>query len=424
MNASGFLNRLINYEKIPGYDYDLDGFRRFLANFNNPHYQIPNVIHVAGTKGKGSVAALLRSCLSACGYRVGSFTSPHLSSVHERIQVGDYQIPESDLNAYIKQIKPYIKKEQRARTYFEVLTTIAFLYFIDLQTEFNIFETGLGGRLDSTSVVKPIITVITRIGYDHQNLLGFNLPEIAKEKAGIIKSGIPLILARQRPSAAQVLERTARKKGAPFVYSDAYHTIRVLNVDIRGTKVHVVGRLGDFTLCLPLIGYHHAENLSIALAILCELRDLGSRLPLKNIIRGISHTALRGRFDIVSHRPLIIFDCAHNRDSYEALFRTIQDLKINNFNLVFGTSEGKNFDYCTRHIVPCAREIILVRADHPRAIEPLLLASQMRSSNKHITIVPAMKRALEYIQNPPCSKHTTIITGSFYLWQSEWCCEE
>jgi len=420
VNASGFLNSLVNYEKTTGYDYDFDGFRKFLSHLHDPHQRLSNTVQIAGTKGKGSVAALLQAGLKTCKFRVGLFTSPHLSTVHERIRIDDKNITESELRTYLERIKPYIKKRHRARTYFEVLTAVAFLHFIKKNTDINILETGLGGRLDSTSTTRPIITAITKIGYDHQNLLGTTLPEIAKEKAGIIKSGVPLVLTRQRPSAARILERTAQKKGAPLAYSDTYHSIRIIEIDHRSTKVHVRGRLGDFTVRLPLIGRHHAENLSLTLAILCELRDLGFRLPLRNIIEGIKTVRLRGRFDVVSKDPYIIFDCAHNHESYEALYTTIHDIGIKKFRLIFGTSEEKDFRYCMKNIVPLAQEVILVRADHPRAVRPEYLARQFHSYNKNIIIAGSMTNALEYIRAHSRSRQPAIITGSFYLWQAEW----
>lgn len=421
MDATEFLDRLIDYEKIAGYDYDLEAFRRFLDLFGAPHQSLQNVIHIAGTKGKGSVAALLHSCLRACGYRVGLFTSPHLCSVHERIRINDRSITESELSMYVRRIVPFLGKKQAARTYFETLTTIAFLYFLDAHTDFVILETGLGGRLDSTNVVTPIMTIITRIGYDHQNLLGSTLPAIAQEKAGIIKSHVPLVLTDQRPSVSRVLRRIARLKHAPLVYCDTVHAVQTIDVTASGTRVNVQGRFGHFSLRIPLIGDHHAENLSLALAALSELRTPGFTITARAVRHGIARTRLRGRFDIVSRKPRIIFDCAHNPDSYAALGATIRDMRIKDFTLVFGTSDQKDFRYCERHIMPHAQEILLVQANHPRAVDPVLLATRVRKYNKHVIIAGTMKNALAYVNEHSRRGQTVIITGSFYLWQPQWC---
>jgi len=189
VNPEEFFNSLVDYEKIPGYDYKLEDFIEFLAKFDSPQKKLNNVIHIAGTKGKGSTAAMISSCLESCGYRVGLFASPHLKRINERIKINSIEISNHQLNKYIKEIKPYInmKTPVGARTYFEVLTTIAFLHFLKKKTDFTILEVGLGGRLDATNVTHPIISVITRIGYDHTNLLGNKLSQIAREKAGIIK---------------------------------------------------------------------------------------------------------------------------------------------------------------------------------------------------------------------------------------------
>lgn len=421
MDAARFLDRLIDYEKSTGYDYDLGAFRQFLGHFGSPHLSLRNVIHIAGTKGKGSVAALLNSCLVACGYRVGMFTSPHLSSVHERIRISGRPITEKDLYAALRRIAPFIGKRTHARTYFETLTTAAFLHFLKARTDCVILETGLGGRIDSTNVVTPIITAVTRIGYDHQNLLGHTLPAIAREKAGIIKPGVPLVLVRQRPSVSRILRRTARAMNAPVVYADAMHTVRATGVSTAGTQVNVEGYFGGFSLRMPLIGRHHAENLSLALAVLSELHRSGFSITVPTLRHGIARTRLPGRFDIVSRKPRIIFDCAHNPDSYGALAATIRDLRIKDFTLVFGTSDQKDFRYCERHIMPHAREILLVQADHPRAMGPARLAAHVRRYNRNVTIAGTVKNALEYIYARPRHGRTTIITGSFYLWQPQWC---
>jgi dihydrofolate synthase/folylpolyglutamate synthase len=420
VDASGFLNNLVNYEQVPGYDYDLKGYRAFLAHFNDPHHRVSNVIQIAGTKGKGSVAALLHSCLSACGYRVGLFTSPHLATVHERIRINNGAIKESELLRYIARIEPFVRKHHQARTYFEVLTTIALLHFHEHNTDFTILETGLGGRIDSTSVTRPISTVITRIGYDHQHLLGNRLQDIAWEKAGIIRNNIEVITVRQRPTVHRVLARVARQKDTRLVFSDTFHSIDPVRVTARGTKVHVNGHFGRFTVHMPLVGRHHAENLSLCLAVLSALRHAGHAITLPGVTQGIINTQLRGRFEVVSENPRIIYDCAHNTDSYKALDNTLHDIGIKDFRLVFGTSEHKDFSYCLKHIAPRAKEILLVQADHPRALRPELLARQFRRHNSTIVIAGSMKNALAYVHARPRTVQSTIITGSFYLWQSAW----
>jgi dihydrofolate synthase/folylpolyglutamate synthase len=420
VNPEKFLNSLINYEKIPGYNYDLTAFERLLHALGNPHKRLNNAIHIGGTKGKGSVAAMLSACLEACGYTVGTYTSPHLHSVHERILVNAQSIHDRDLEKFIRIIHPHIKKSTAARTYFEIVTAIAFLYFLSKKTDFTVLEVGLGGRLDATNVTRPLLSVITKIGYDHTQLLGKSLGLIAREKAGIIKERGHLITTDQRPSAQRVLVRAARWKKNSVTCAPTLHTLHAKRLSLKGTSASIHGDLGSFDAFIPLAGSHQLENLNITLAVLYELQKMGFNITVKDIKKGLKNTKLHGRFETVSTAPLVIYDCAHNQDSFKALADTIKSVGIKKFCLIFGSNLGKDYGHCVRHIFPKAREVFLVKTNSPRTVEPLRIYEHARKFQKKLTIASSVSAALECIKvrkKHPC----TIVTGSFYLWQKEWC---
>ncbi len=527
MNPEEFFNSLVDYEKIPGYNYKLNDFIEFLEKFDSPQKKLNNVIHIAGTKGKGSTAAMISSCLESCGYRVGLFTSPHLQKINERIKINNIEISNQDLMKYIKQIRPYIKRKHGARpvkyrklsgappikqhefhgtspvkyrklsgappikhhefhgasTFFEVLTTIAFLHFLKKNTDFSILEVGLGGRLDSTNVTQPIISVITKIGYDHTDLLGNRLSQIAREKAGIIKpppfpppqvdilknSNFPgsrafrivkygvqrvpslhamseditlpkygrkrptpenrqpkverdktmhgqLITIHQRSSVEQVIKKVAKKQHNKITFAEDQHNIKILNQSIKGSHLKINGEIGKFNTFLPLPGKHQVENLQIAMSVLNELRKKGFKITVPAIQKGIKRTDLHGRFEIISKRPLIIFDCAHNQDSFEALQKNLNLINTKDLYLIFGTNKDKHIGYCLKYIFPRAKEVLLVKTNNPRAMEPIDLYKKAKKYQKKLTIAPSVQSAIEYIKTKANHNPTIIITGSFYLW--------
>lgn len=422
MKPEVYLKSLVDYEKQPTYDYDLDEFIRFLERLDSPHCKLRNVIHIGGTKGKGACAELLASCLTRCGYKVGLYTSPHLAVLNERIKVNNTLITNSELSYYIGRIKKLKRKKRDsggARTFFETITAIAFLHFVRNSTDFTILEVGLGGRLDATNSIDPLITIITRIGYDHTALLGHTLSLIAQEKAGIIKKHGNLYTIQQRPRVQKILEKYCRLRSCSLHMAGQEHEIKVIKQTIKGSTLSVTGRLGKLKIFLPLPGVHQIENLSIVLAVLNELRNMNFNVTASGVKNGIRQTKLRGRFELISKNPPVIFDCAHNQDSFKALYFNIKELKIRNFSLVFGSSAGKDLSYALKNIFPEAKEVVLVKARNPRAILPVEINMRARKYQKNMIIAPSVAQALDYLKNKS-KKDSIIITGSFYLWQKNW----
>jgi dihydrofolate synthase/folylpolyglutamate synthase len=413
-----FLSSLVDYERVVSYNYDLEAYKEFLNAFDAPQKKLKNVILIGGTKGKGSTAAILNACLVSGGYRVGLYSSPHLCKLNERIRVNNRNIADTELENLVSRVKPLIVAKSGARSFFEALTTIAFLYFLEKQTDFTILEVGLGGRLDATNAADPLISVITRVGYDHTNLLGTTLSQITNEKAGIIRNNGELITIHQRFDAEKTIKRAVRDRSSSIIFADEQHKIDISDMSLKGSHVSITGRLGEIETFLPLAGAHQIENLALTLAVLFELKTMGFYLGLDTITKGIANTQLHGRFDVVSQTPLVIFDCAHNEDSFKALENTLRDLHIEDFHLVFGTNKDKDINYCLRNIFPKAREVYLVKSDNPRAVDPQDLLANAKRHQASVTISNSVPEAIQAASKSDAK--AIIITGSFYLWQKEW----
>lgn len=415
-----FLYSLVDYEKTVGYDYDLNAYKDFLTLFDAPHKKLKHVILIGGTKGKGSTAAILCACLISNGYKVGLYTSPHLRNVNERIKVNNRNITDTEFEGYISRIKPFIIGKNGARSFFETLTTIAFMHFLEKQVDFALLEVGLGGRLDATNATDPLISVITRIGYDHTNLLGTTLSQITREKAEITRDNGKLITIHQKPEVEKILKRVAQDHKSRIIFADEQHEFKVIDQSLKGSRVSISGRIGELDTLLPLIGKHQVENLSLVIAVLFQLKAQGFYLDLEAIETGIQHTQLHGRFEVVSENPLVIFDCAHNEDSFQALERNLQTLQITDFSLVFGTNEDKDISYCLRHIFPKAQSVFLVKSHNPRAREPRELMQTAQKFQERICVSRSVEAAIQSAVKNTGPNAAIIVTGSFYLWQEDW----
>jgi len=373
---------------------------------------------VAGTKGKGSTCAILASCLACAGYRVGLFTSPHLIKVNERIRINDRPIRNRELEHYIKKIKPFIDygECEGARSYFEALTAIAMLFFADRRVDYTVLEVGLGGRRDATNVSEPVVSVITRVGYDHTNLLGKKLSGIAFEKAGIIRERGVVVTVHQRPIVEKVIRTEARLRQSRLIFAEDNIALRAGKPTRRGTRFRIKGKFGGFPVFLPLAGIHQRENLALALAVLEELKNLDHTIPWSAIRRGVGQTRLAGRFETVSRKPLVIYDAAHNDDSFRALEKNLELLRGKNLYLIFGCSADKDINYCVKNIFPRARRIFLVQADHPRAMDPLEIIKKTKGMGSRIVVAPTVGRAMSLLKTMKDQNMAVVIGGSFYLY--------
>jgi dihydrofolate synthase/folylpolyglutamate synthase len=338
--------------------------------------------------------------------------------VNERIRINGRPIRDRELDHYLRKIKPFVEYGERegARSYFEALTAVAMLFFADRRVDYTVLEVGLGGRRDATNVSEPVVSVITRVGYDHTNLLGKKLSGIAFEKAGIIRERGAVVTVHQRPIVEKVIRTEARRRQSRLIFAEDNIILRAGKPTRRGTRFRVKCKFGGFPVFLPLAGIHQRENLALALAVLEELKNHDHPLPWSALRRGVGQTRLAGRFETVSRKPLVIYDAAHNDDSFRALEKNLDLLRGKHLYLIFGCSADKDISYCVKNIFPRARRIFLVQADHPRAMDPLEIIKMAKGMGSRITVAPTVGRAMERLRSMKERNVAVLICGSFYLY--------
>ncbi len=377
-------------------EFNLDRMQALLEKLGNPHLAYP-VIHVTGTKGKGSVCALCASALQTGGHKTGLYTSPHLLDYCERIQIDGKPISHDELSDLVDEIKPVVASIPKLTT-FEITTALGFLYFARQGCTTAVIEVGLGGRLDATNVVRPKVAVITSISYDHTAVLGDTLTLIAGEKAGIIKEGIPVVSAPQQREALTVLKKVAAQRLAPFTLVGREVTVAPLLRSLSVQTFQVRSKkIAALTLSMPLLGAHQVDNAATAFAAL-EAAELG--LSYSDIQNGFYRVKWPARFEVARQEPPVIFDSAHNRDSFARLRQTLDEyFPARPVYLVFGVSEDKMLRDMLEEIRPRTTRLIATRADHPRALEAekiVEMAAQAGVESEAATPVEAaLARALE-----------------------------
>lgn len=413
--ANRFLDSLINYERTaPAYnDFKLERFRNLLKDLDNPHKKLKNVILVAGTKGKGSVCYFLESALQICGLKTGLFSKPHLVSVRERIKVRFKPIPESDFARLVTRIKAKVNKHRC--TYFESITATAFLYFLENDLDYTILEVGLGGRLDSTNVTEPIISVITLIGFDHTEVLGDSLYKIASEKAAIIHNNGYVVSSKQRPMALRIIKKRIKDTESKLFLIGRDLKISRRKTSINGSKFLVRFDKTKRDFNIPVLGKHQIANAATAIGVLQRLTALDKRINWHKIAPGFKKVQIPARCQIVSQSPLIMVDVAHNPDSTLALNQTIQDIFNKDVILVFGASKEKLVSEMLKILLPITNKVILTRTDSPRAYDPKDLAQLIEPYSIPYKITNSVKAAIGEALKTVSQNEMIVITGSFYV---------
>ncbi len=383
------------------FNLSLKNIKLLLKKLNNPQNSL-KVIHIAGTNGKGSVCAMLSSILKEANYKVGMYTSPHLKDFRERFLINNKKISEEDIVKYYKKIKPLITSQ----TFFEVITAMAFLYFRDKKVDYLIAEVGLGGRLDATNTIEPIISVITNIGLEHQEYLGETIEKIAFEKAGIIKNKIPVITGT-KGAALKVIKKIAKKNN-----SKIYHNGKSTNIPLKLN--------GDFQL----------ENASIAIETIKALnKHYNLKIKTDTIKKGLLKTIWHGRLEYIGvskRNPMcqkssiskhieknILVDCAHNLDAVKALKKELNKIKkgYEKLYLIIGILKDKDHKSILKELAPLANQTILVKPSIPRALEPRILAKDL----KNYIIIEDAKKALKYAKRIAKDNDLILVTGSIYV---------
>ena len=424
--ATAFLfNSLPMYQQVGkiAYKPNLNTALAFDAYFDTPHRQF-KTIHVAGTNGKGSVSHMLASVLQSAGYKVGLFTSPHLKDFRERIKVNGEMIPEKEVVDFV--VKHKEKIEELKPSFFEMTSAMAFDYFARKQVAIAVIETGMGGRLDSTNVITPLVSVITNIGLDHTEHLGDTLPLIAAEKAGIIKPGVPVVIGDRNGETAPVFEQAAADRRSPVYYAGQHFRILASQSDeLQHFTVSFSGGLFPYTVSTDLMGVYQQDNLPTVLAALEVLRrspDKGRhgcwKIPDEAIQQGLSHviakTGLRGRWEIVSKKPLTICDTGHNVHGFTQSMRQLQSMPCRRLHFVFGVVNDKDVNSLLPLMPPDAY-YYFTKADLPRAMAAQELAKRCMDYGLRGQIVQTVPNALKIARSNAFPDDMIFVGGSTFV---------
>ena len=439
--ATEYLYRRINYERASDVTYGARHFKlarmhELLAHVGDPQRALA-IVHVAGTKGKGSTSAMIAAVLTAAGYRTGLFTSPHLASLEERIAIDGQSCTAHELVSLVHELQPIVERmdqvamqmgEESGPTYFELTTVMALLHFVRQRVQVAVLEVGMGGRLDSTNVCEPEIAVITSISFDHMRQLGNTLAAIAFEKAGIIKPGVPVVSGVLQDEPRQVITDIAAERGSPlqqmgrdfdFAYfppacSDAAHGLG---------KIDFWSAAGDWPrlddLQIGLIGRHQGANAAVAIATLDQLHKRGWNIGERHIRQGLLNTRSAARIEVVGRNPTVIIDAAHNEASVVALLATLSEsfARERRRILIFATTQDKAVREMLEHLLPSFDQVWFTRyRNNPRGVpteELLSLATELGA--QHCRSVPHPADAWDAATARARPDDLICVTGSFFI---------
>jgi dihydrofolate synthase / folylpolyglutamate synthase len=437
--AIEFIFGRINYERVAVVAYSADDgklerMRRLLALLDRPDERLP-VIHIAGTKGKGSTSVMAAGILSAAGYRTGLFTSPHVSAFEERMVVnGQKPAPDHFVDLVNRLLEPVETMDAATAgggpTYFELATALAWLYFLDQKAEVAVLEVGLGGRLDATNICRPMVGVITNISRDHTNVLGSSLAQIAGEKAGIVKRGVPLISGVAEGPAGDVVERVCRREGSPLFrlgsqikWRPSPNGRQHLTSDDRAADVHLRidvetpwGRDDDVPVSLR--GIHQGANAALAVAAVRVVATDHLTIPTCAIHRGMAAVKWPARIEVVSQSPLVVVDAAHNWASTEALVDTLEaQFPGRRRILVFAATKDKDVSGLLRLLLPRFDSVILTQYHaNPRAVPVDELAALVQATSlRSCHMTPDAASAWKLAMHLAGSEDLICVTGSFFI---------
>ena len=403
--------------------FSLERMEKLLSLVGNPHKKLATA-HIAGTKGKGSTATMLARMLEANDYTVGLYTSPHVVDLHERIAINGKNISDSELLGLINRIYAPVEKmaKENVPTFFEIFTAMAFMYFVDKKVDIAVIETGLGGRLDSTNVIEPAVVGITSISIDHQNLLGNTIDSIAREKAGVIKKGIPVVTVPQDPAAMKELKKAATAVKAPFMVTgkDIDFSYRFESSRENGphTRICLTTPTSKFEhLRVPLPGDHQAINCGLAIAMLDMLKVGGYKIDDAKAAKGLKEIKMPGRMEIIQHDPRILIDAAHNAASIKALISAIgQHIPYDSMIVIFGCGQDKDVRGMLEQLQYGADKVIFTRSNSPKAMPPQELADMYTEiCGKMCQTATSLSESLRIASSAIGREDLICITGSFYL---------
>ena len=434
--ALAYIEGFIDYERSPDFSrqarlYNLNRISLLLELLGNPHDRL-QVIHIAGSKGKGSTAALIASVLTQAGYKTGLFTSPHLITPRERCRIDGDLISKADVACYIEKLKPAIETVSTSEfgrvSFFEIYTALAFSYFADKATDFAVIEVGLGGRLDATNVVTPVATVITPIGLEHTAILGETYTEIAGEKAEIIKQKCPLALAPQHPEARTVFEKVASERNAPIVEPK-----NLVGRDCSASSSRLVRNADGLPvaqefdvetdsesypqLTMPLLGHHQFINATTAVTAIECLKQKGYIVPKTSVYAGFKNVQWHGRIQRIRSSPIVVLDGAHSPASMEALCSTLrQSFRYDRVTFIVSLMRDKNLTAIGNIVSQTADFVIATQVlNNPRVMSAEEILDAWENTCEKISACSTPEKAITRALSGASPTDLICITGSLYL---------
>jgi len=396
---------------------DLKNTRKLCKLLGHPQEKFRS-IHVAGTNGKGSSSHMLASILAQSGYKTGLYTSPHLKHFNERIKVNGLPVSEKYIVAFVESIKPVI--EDIKPSFFELTVAMAFDYFAHENVDLAVIEVGLGGRLDSTNIVNPEVSLITNISYDHQEMLGETLEEIAAEKGGIIKKKIPVVVGEKDRATYSVFKKIARKRKSPLVFAADQYKVKSSGNDERGQEINVrdLEKEESSNYILETPGLTQLKNIPGVLAVIDKLTDQGYGISEKDIKHGLEHyqkaTGLKGRWQILNARPQVIADIAHNQAGLENIIQQLLKLEYNTLYCILGFMKEKDIGKILP-LFPKNAEYVFCQPKVPRAMDVKWLALQAALYNLDGSVIPDVNEALRVVLGKSSDGDIIFVGGSTFV---------
>ncbi|MBN1225919.1 MAG: bifunctional folylpolyglutamate synthase/dihydrofolate synthase [Deltaproteobacteria bacterium] len=423
--AERYLLSFTDYEKIPGIaytaeNYDLRRMEQLLKPLGNPHLAAKTV-HLAGTKGKGSTAAMIASILSSAHYRTGMYTSPHLHTIRERARINGEMITENEFAAIVTHIKPIVEKLQRKANFgqlttFEILTAVAFTFFYRHGVQFQVLEVGLGGRLDATNIARGDVCVITSISLDHMEILGDAVVKIAAEKVGIIKTGSVVINFPQTDAVNLIIQEACKEQKAVLIQVGKDITWERIRGNMDAQRLVLRSKRDEYSINLPLLGDFQLENAAGAVATVEALIKGGAQIKKQDIVEGIGRVSWPGRLQVLSRRPYIVVDGAHNAHSMQRLIESVK--KYFNFrkcSVVFGSSLDKDIDGMARELSALTQDIIVTTSSHPRAARKSAVIQSFQHHGVAVKEGGTVGEAISAALNGSQKDDLILVTGSLFI---------
>ena len=419
MNYDEAVEWLFSIRRL-GAERTLEPAYRLLKPLGDPYKSFKS-IHVTGTNGKGSTSAMIASILRAAGYKVGLFTSPHLMEFTERIVVDGEQIPRADVVRLLKRIRPIVEELHRGPEpirplFFDIVTAMAFKYFEEVRVDFAVLEAGMGGRLDATNVVQPLVSVITNVSLEHTEVLGSTVLEIAREKGGIIKPGGVLVTATQDDEVYALFRETCEKLGSRIFRVGENITFRKGRSSLEGQNLTIKGLRGSYDLFTPLLGDHQLLNASAAVGAVEALSFSGVDVPAEAIARGLREVRWPGRLEVMQRRPLVVLDSAKDAEAMKALKEAVKEFSHRRLIVVVSISSDKNIPLMIGHLTEVAdRFIVTTHSVMGRAARPSIIVDEVTRHGKPCDVVTGVDEAVDRAISLAGEDDMVLVTGSVFL---------